>query len=181
MGSSSSALPALECVPSCNTQAFMGTWFVIAVKPTFLETSCCNAVERYSWNESKDRIDIDFRYTNEGAPDKIKAAPQKGWVDSPTGSKWKVSPMWPVKLPFLILEQKEDEYCMIGYPSRAYLWIMSRTPKMDPKLYNELIDKAKNKHQYDLTGLRVVPQDWKDRAMAKKRDVEMETADPTMQ
>jgi lipocalin len=72
-------------------------------------------------------------------------------------------------------------YCMIGYPSRAYLWIMSRTPKMDPKLYNELIDKAKNKHQYDLTGLRVVPQDWKDRAMAKKRDVEMETADPTMQ
>ena len=39
----------------------MGTWFVIHVKPTYFETTCCNAIEKYSTSDSK-KIDIDFTY-----------------------------------------------------------------------------------------------------------------------
>ena len=102
--SSSSSLPALQTVASCDTSRFMGTWFVIAVKPTVFETKSSNCVEKYTFLDSgktSHDIDIDFTY-NEEAPltSKIKALPQKGYVqgDKYNSAVWKVSPMWPIKL-----------------------------------------------------------------------------------
>jgi apolipoprotein D and lipocalin family protein len=174
MGNSSS-LPPLQTVATCATQEFMGTWFVIAVKPTLLEKTCSNAVEKYSFleNSEKNDINIDFTYNaNEPLTSPMKSVPQKGWVqgdnkkDSPL---WKVSPMWPIKLPFQIIELgKNYEYCVIGYPNRAYFWIMNRKPVMEESLYNDLITKLVDKHQYSLDGMRKVPQKWT-REEAEKR------------
>jgi lipocalin len=59
----SSTLPALQPVTHCETERFMGTWFVIAVKPTMFERTCSNAVEKYQYLENgKHDIDIDFTY-----------------------------------------------------------------------------------------------------------------------
>jgi apolipoprotein D and lipocalin family protein len=165
----------------------MGTWFVIGVKPTPFETKNSNAVERYTWlnNDKKGGNDfsIDFAYNaDEPVTSKLKSVPQKGWIDdeksavdpqnrqlTKTGN-WKVSPMWPLKLPYLLLEVDLDNYtyCVVGYPSRAYCWIMARTPKMDDQLYDSLTEKLKVKHQYDLTGLRKVPQKWTKEERAKR-------------
>lgn len=165
--SSSSSLPPLKNVASCNTQQFMGTWFVIGVKPTFLETTCSNAIEKYTFleNSKKNDIDIDFTYNQkEPISSKLKSAPQKGWVQGEKkfdSALWKVSPMWPIKLPYHIIELGKDyEYCVIGYPSRQYCWIMHRKPVMDESLYNDLKKKLVEKHQYSLDGLRKVPQKW---------------------
>merc|ERR1711939_447422 len=96
--SSSTSLPALQSVASCETAKFMGTWFVIAVKPTFFEKTCSNAVEKYSLMEGKTPFDIniDFQYNKE-APitSALKSLPQKGWVqgsDPSNSGDWKVSP-----------------------------------------------------------------------------------------
>eukprot|EP00980_Cylindrotheca_fusiformis_P019321 scaffold6638_cov127-Cylindrotheca_fusiformis.AAC.5 len=166
MGNSTSGLPPLQNVASCNTQKFMGTWFVIGVKPTFLETTCSNAVEKYSFLEDKHHdIDIDFTYNkDEPLTSAIKSAPQKGWVqgdnkqDSPL---WKISPLWPIKLPYHIIELgKNYDYCVIGYPNRKYCWIMNRKPVMDESLFEELKKKLIEKHNYSLEGFRKVPQKW---------------------
>jgi apolipoprotein D and lipocalin family protein len=173
MGNSgSSALPPLQ--PSsagCDTAKFMGTWFVIAVKPTMFEKTNSNAVEKYTWvtqNDTKSSFDIgiDFQYnTNEPLTSSIKALPQKGYIqgdDKSNSSLWKVSPFWPIKMPYLILEVDEVnyEYTVIGYPSREYAWIMARHPKLSDDTYNMLVDKLKTKHEYNLDGLRKVPQVW---------------------
>lgn len=186
--SSSSNLPALQTVSNCITERMMGTWFVIAVKPTAFETHNSNAVERYTWLEQKSHIGndfaIDFQYNaDEPITSKLKSMPQRGWIDdklsvhvdkedrikTKTGN-WLVSPMWPLKLPYLLLEVDTENYnyCVVGYPSRAYCWIMGRTPQMDDTLYQTLIDKLKNKHQYDLDGLRKVPQKWTVEERAKR-------------
>lgn len=163
--SASSSLPALQTVANCETAKFMGHWFVIGVKPTFLEKKSANAVEYYSLAKEKSHdIDVDFQY-NDGEPlaSKIKSAPQKAWVegDKENSGNWKVQPFWPAKLPYLILECDDDyEYCVIGYPSRAYAWIMGRKPVMKEETYNMLVEKLEKKHQYDLDGLRRVPQKW---------------------
>jgi apolipoprotein D and lipocalin family protein len=169
MGNSASAnLPALQTV-QCETAKFMGTWFVIGVKPTMFEKTCSNAVENYSLLEDdKDKdhdIDIDFKYNKD---DPIKSAlnsmPQKGWVqgdNKKNSGKWKVSPFPMIKMPYLILEVDDKyDYCIIGYPSRDYVWIMSRKPKMPEKTYSMLTQKLVEKHQYNLDGLRKVPQVW---------------------
>lgn len=164
--SSSSSLPALQTVSSCETAKFMGTWFVIAVKPTMFETKNSNAVEKYSRVEGKSHdINIDFRYNaDEPIKSKMKSLPQKGYLQGnkeKTGD-WKVSPFWPVKMPYPIIEldEKDYSYCVIGYPSREYCWIMARQPVMDDSLYKGLTEKLVNKHQYSLDGLRKVPQKW---------------------
>jgi len=69
--------------------------------------------------------------------------------------------MWPIKMPYLILEVDDNySYTVIGYPSREYCWIMSRHPVMPEKKYEELKERLVKKHQYDLDGLRRVPQVW---------------------
>ena len=168
--SASSSLPALQTVTECSTAKVMGTWFVIGVKPTMFEKTCSNAVEKYSFlseSSKKHDIDIDFTYNAQEDPlsSKLKSLPQKGWVqgdDKTNSGKWKVSPFWPIKMPYEIIEVDTAKYSwiVIGYPSREYCWIMSRKPQMDESLYEELKEKLVKKHQYSLEGLRKVPQIW---------------------
>ena len=165
--SASSSLPALQNVASCDTARFMGTWFVVGVKPTMFETTCSNAVERYSlMDEGKNfDVDIDFQYNQDDTiTSKLKSLPQKGWVqgDRSNSGLWKVSPFWPVKMPYQIIEldEKDYSYCVIGYPSRDYCWILARHPQISDDLYQSLTDKLVTKHQYSLEGLRKVPQKW---------------------
>ena len=164
---SSSALPPLQHVTKCATDQFMGTWFVIGVKPTMFETTCSNAVEIYTRMPEKKRFDvnIDFKYNkDEPIQSPLKSLPQKGWVQGDNkddSGLWKVSPLWPIKMPYLILEVDDDySYTVIGYPTREYCWIMYRKPTMPENLYNDLTQRLVEKHQYDLDGLRKVPQVW---------------------
>ena len=141
---------------------------MIGVKPTILETTCSNAVEKYSrTTNGKDHdIDIDFQY-NKSDPikSKLKSLPQRGWIlgnDKEKSGDWKVSPFGCIRMGYPIIEVDEVnyEYCVVGYKSRNYVWIMSRKPTMDDKTYNMLTERLVKKHQYSLDGLRKVPQVW---------------------
>merc|ERR1711916_81896 len=131
------SLPALKTVPHVDIDKFMGAWYVIATKPTPFEKGACNGVETYQWKR------------------KEKVMTQKGYIyNKTTFSEWRVSPLWPIKLPYLILEVDEEcSYTVIGYPSRAYCWIMARKSKMDDALYEDLLRKLEEDHSYDLKGL----------------------------
>jgi len=156
----------------------MGTWFVVGVKPTMLETTCSNAVEKYSLLEpgKSNDIDIDFQYNPTEDPfdakNKVKSLPQKGWVqgDRLKSGDWKVSPFWPIKMtyPIIELDEKDYSYAVIGYPSRAYCWILSRTPTMKESTYKTIEKKLVEDHQYNLEGFRKVPQKWTKEERAKR-------------
>lgn len=167
MGNSASSGNPLQAVKNCETAKFMGTWFVIGVKPTAVETKNSNAVERYTWLENKKHdIDIDFQF-NKGEPitSKLSSLPQKGWVDNDdktNSGRWKVSPVWPLKLPYLIIDVdvQDYKYAVIGYPSRAYAWLLYRHPQMPQDLYDRLTKELVEVHGYNLDGWRKVPQKW---------------------
>ena len=180
MGQSrSAALPPLQTVPSCITDKFMGPWFVIAVKPTYFETTNSNAVEIYSRNKSNKNhdINIDFQYNKkESIESPLTALNQRGWIlgaDKENSSDWNISPFGCIRLhyPIIELDEVNYEYCCIGYKSRNYVWIMSRKPVMEEKVYNMLTERLVQKHQYTLDGLRKVPQVWT-REERKKRKLE---------
>ena len=163
-------LPPLQTVSHCETAKFMGTWFVIGVKPTYLETTCSNAVEKYTLlpngGKQDHDVDIDFQYNKkEPRTSALKSLPQKGWIQGSNkadSGEWKVSPFWPIKMPYPIIEidERDYQYVVVGYPSRQYCWIMSRRPAMEEATYKELTQRLVTKHQYDLEGLRRVPQVW---------------------
>jgi len=184
MGTSTSKYAPLQTVPSCVTDRFMGTWFVIGVKPTMFETTCSNAVERYTrLTDKKHDIDIDFQFNKNEDPSKspLKSMPQRGWVQGNRDDSglWKVSPFGPIRMPYPIIELDADRYdwVVVGHEGRDYAWIMSRKPVMDDALYNELKTKLAEKHGYDsLEGLRKVPQVWT-REEREKRGLVNDIAD----
>merc|ERR1712086_1123805 len=138
--SSALALPALKTVAACDTIRFMGTWYVGGVKPTALETTCSNAVEKYTLLEDSEKnkhdIDIDFSYNSNENPldekNKVKSLPQKGWVqgnDRLRSGDWKVSPIWPIKMGYPIIELDEEDYtyAAAGYCRGRLLWTKKST------------------------------------------------------
>jgi len=179
MGSASSTHDehTLEAVTNCDTSKFMGTWFVHGVKPTFLETTCSNAVETYEYAGRSKNFDIDIGFTyNKGDPitSSLGTANQKGWVQGKhkkNSGLWKISPFWPVKLDYLILEvdDKYYEYTVIGVKSRKYAWIMGRKPTMNRRTFEMLKGLLVQKHKYSLDGFREVPQVWTEAERSKRK------------
>ena len=156
------AQPALETVKQVEIPRFMGSWYVIANIPTSFEKGATNAIEKYTWNEKKDRIDIDFTFHKDSPSGELRSIPQKGFIyNSTTNAEWRVQPFWPLRLAYLILElDSEYQYTVIGVPSRKYVWIMARTPQLNKETYDLLVERLKTIHLYSVDELQTVQQSW---------------------
>lgn len=145
-------------VPRVELPRFMGNWYVLAGRFTFLEKEVHNALEVYTWNEQKRRVDIGFTYNRGSLTGPVKSIPQKGWIyNSETNSHWKVSPLWPIKADYLVVALAEDySWTAIGVPSQKYLWIMARSLDK-PETTIEAAVEALKKAGYKYDGLVYVP------------------------
>ncbi len=151
----------MNTVEKVDVKKFMGSWYVLAGRFTFLETDVHNGLEKYTWNEEKQRIDVDFTY-NRGALDgPKKSIPQKAWIfDEQTKAHWKVTPLWPFKFDYLIVELDENYlWTAIGVPDQKYLWIMARDWK-NPEATILAAIKRLDAKGYNTKDIIRVPQSW---------------------
>jgi apolipoprotein D and lipocalin family protein len=155
---SSGGTPLTAMDRTLDLPKFMGRWYVIANIPTYFEKGAHNAVEIYTWNHEKNRIDIDFTFNHGSLDGPVKKIPQKGWVyNESTKAEWRVQPLWPFKLAYLVLDVAPDySDTIIGVPSRKYVWIMAREPSLKPERYAELVNKVKELG-YDPALLQLIP------------------------
>ena len=142
----------LESVPKVDLSRYTGRWFEIARYPNRFERKCdSNAVATYSLRSDGKISVVNTCKTREG-----KLTQSNGWaqvVDQKTGSKLKVTFFRPFFGDYWIIDLSPNyEYAVIGEPSRKYLWILSRTAKMDDKLYVEIAGRLAAKG-YDATKL----------------------------
>ena len=148
-----------KTVPYVDLDRFMGKWYVIAGRFTFLENGAHNSVEIYSWNSKEKRIDIDFQFRKGSFNGKLKKIPQKAWiVNEETQAHWEVSPFWPLKFDYFVIDLADDySWTAIGVPNQKYLWIMSRNWNMSDKKLKEIIQSIKEKG-YKVKPFEKVPQ-----------------------
>lgn len=132
-----------KTVDFVDLERFMGDWYVVAGRFTPLEKNVFNGVETYKWNTKANRIDISFTYNQGSLTGPVKSLPQKGWVfNTQTNAHWKVSPLWPLKLDYLVIGLAADyEWTVIGVPNEKYVWIMSRNPKLPKETIQNIIDE----------------------------------------
>lgn len=127
---------------------FSGDWYVIALIPTSFEKKIIDGIENYSL-DAEGNIKVQYTFRKKGRIKKgrrtykDKVMYQKGWIfNKESNAEWRVQPLWPLKLPYYILElDKEYSYTVIGTNNYKYLWIMSRKPSLDPQLLNAIIDR----------------------------------------
>ena len=71
----------------------------------------------------------------------------------------KVSFFWPFSADYIILDldKARYQYALVSGRSHKYLWILSRTPSLDPVIFDALLEKA-HKFGFDTSKLYRVPQ-----------------------
>lgn len=151
----------MKTVQQVKIDEFMGKWYVIASRATFLESGAHNAIEDYTWNKDQERIDINFFFNKNSFDGEIKRIPQKAWIfNNETNAHWKVQPFWPLKLDYLVLALDKDYgWTAIGVPNQKYVWIMARDWSMSDEKLNEIISELKSLG-YNIENIKRVPQKW---------------------
>jgi len=150
----------LEVVLQVDLNRYMGSWYEIARLPNKFQKKCAGDVTAtYSLLENGDIKVVNRCRKADGeiaeAEGRAKLADKNG---PNTKLKVRFAPAFLGFLPFVwgdywIIELAPDySYAVIGEPSRKYLWILSRTPKMDEETFDQILEDVKNKG-YDLTGL----------------------------
>lgn len=149
----------LETVPKVGLNRYVGRWYEIAKYPNRFERKCdSNVTATYGIRPDGKISVVNSCTTYEG-----NVTQSSGWakvVDQKTGSKLKVTFFWPFFGDYWIIDLGPNyEYAVIGEPSRKYLWILSRTPKVDDALYAELTSRLAGKG-YDESKLERMKQNY---------------------
>lgn len=145
-----------ETVKELDLNRYLGIWFEIARFDHRFERGLVGATATYSM-----RDDGKIRVLNQGYKNtlngELSVAEGKAKLTGYPG-KLKVSFFWIFYADYFVLEL-DDEYqwALIGSSSDKYLWILSRTPKLEDNLKNLILHKAA-KRGYDTSKLIWVEQ-----------------------
>lgn len=153
--------PPIPLEEHVDLNRFMGDWYVIANIPTFIEKDAHNAIENYQMNEDGS-INTTFTFFEGHFKGELKTFNPTGYVSEDNNSIWGMQFLWPIKAEFIIAYLSDDyQNTIIARNARDYIWIMSRSPEVDSKTYEDLIKFSKNiGYQPEL--IQRVPQNWSD-------------------
>jgi len=142
----------LAVVPAVDLRRYLGTWYEIATIPQNFQKGCVGVTAEYSLRPDGD-IDVVNTCRQDTLDGKIRSVHGKAWVTDPTtNAKLRVRFFWPFSGAYWIIGlDPEYRWAVVGHPSRRYLWILSRTPRMEAALHDEIVRAAAAKG-YD-TGL----------------------------
>lgn len=153
--------PPMPTVEHVDLERFMGTWYVIANIPTFVERDAYNAIERYTLLPDG-TIDTEFVFRKGGFDGERKRYNPRGFVRSDNNAEWGMQFIWPIKAEFLVIHLDDDySQTVIGRTRRDYVWIMAREPHMDEADYAAIIARL-DELGYDIDAIQRVPQRWPD-------------------
>ncbi len=154
-----SALPPLEVVGEVDLDRYLGRWYEIASFPQRFQRGCFATTATYSRRE-----DGRIRVVNECRDRSLDGATRRvegvAWVTDPgtSDAKLEVQFFWPFRGAYWIVAlDPAYRWAVVGHPSREYLWILSRTPSLDPDVYEQLLARVRAQG-YDPDRLQRTPQ-----------------------
>jgi apolipoprotein D and lipocalin family protein len=152
--SSEAPLPVAQNVDLSRMQ---GQWFEIAKLPRVTQTDCYGTTASYTL-ASDGSLTLVNQCNVGGATGAVKSVTMRATApDSGVPSKLSLD-VGGFTGDYWILEVgSQYEYAVIGHPSRAYLWIMSRTTTLDPSVTQGILSRAQA-NQFDTSKLEYTPQ-----------------------
>ena len=158
-------LQAVKTIPSINVARYLGTWYEIAKFPNWFQRKCLSGTNANYQLKEDGNVKVTNRCKVEGGEmaQAIGTARQIGGATSPK-LEVRFAPDWLAILPFVwgdywvIDLDPQYQLAAVSDPRREYLWILSRTPKVNQKSYDDLLQRLVAQ-QFDLTQLSLTPQD----------------------
>lgn len=148
----------LQTVPHVDLNRYAGKWFEIASFPQAFQKFCHCTTAEYSLSD-KGYVIVENRCRKGSVNGKQSYIKGKAFIEANSGNaKLKVQFFWPFKGKYWIIDLADDySYAVIGHPNRKYLWILSRTPKMDNAIYQQILTRSKA-NGFDVTKLQITEQ-----------------------
>lgn len=132
-----------EVVPRVDLARYIGVWYEIASFPQHFQKGCADTQAKYSLKDNGEIEVLNSCFRN----GKVDTAKGTAWVaDKSTNAKLKVSFFWPFRGDYWIIELGTNyEYAVVSAPSRNYLWILSREPRMEEPHYAALVERLRDR------------------------------------
>lgn len=145
-------------VKELDLQRYLGRWYEIARYDHSFERGLVGVTANYSMRDDGKIKVVNGGYKGSLDGEFSEAIGKAKIPNTDIPSKLKVSFFWIFYGDYFVLELDKDyQWAVIGSSSDKYLWILSRTPKMDGKIYNLLLSKLK-KRGYNISKLIKIEQ-----------------------
>ena len=154
----------LTTIAALDVPRYLGTWYEIAKYPNWFQRKCvANTQASYSLLSDGQLQVVNRCLLADGqTSEAIGAAKQQSEATSPR-LKVRFAPAWLSFIPMLwgdywvIDLDPAYQLAAVAEPKREYLWILSRTPKVDAKSYQALLERLTQKG-FDISKLENSPQ-----------------------
>lgn len=133
----------LKTVSSVDLNRYVGKWYEIARYPNRFEKDCISDVTAQYTLRPDGKIEVVNSCRK--ADGKMKSSKGSAKIaDKQSNAKLKVTFFWPFYGDYWIIElDPEYRYAVVSEPGRKYLWILSRTPKLDPAVYDAITTRLR--------------------------------------
>jgi apolipoprotein D and lipocalin family protein len=154
----------VKTITSLDVPRYLGTWYEIAKFPNWFQRKCAsNTKAVYSIKSDGNLRVLNSCMQADGEVSEAEGtARQIGAKDSPK-LEVRFAPAWLSFLPmvwgnyWVIDLDSQYQLAAVSDPRREYLWILSRTPQLDPKVYEELMGRLQAQ-QFDVRKLEITQQ-----------------------
>jgi apolipoprotein D and lipocalin family protein len=142
----------LTTIAALDVPRYLGSWYEIAKYPNSFQKKCvANTQAKYSLlGDGQLQVVNRCRLADGQTSEAIGAARQLGEASSPK-LKVRFAPAWLSFIPavwgdyWVIDLDPAYQLAAVAEPKREYLWILSRTPKVDSKSYQALLERLTQK------------------------------------
>jgi apolipoprotein D and lipocalin family protein len=155
---------AVKTIATLDVPRYLGTWYEIAKFPNWFQKKCVgNTKAVYTAKADGNLRVLNSCKTSSGEISEAEGlARQIGGKDSPK-LEVRFAPEWLSFLPlvwgdyWVIDLDPQYQVAAVSDPKREYLWVLSRIPQLDPKAYEDLLQRLKQQ-QFDIQKLELTAQ-----------------------
>lgn len=133
-----------RAIEKVDFKKFGGTWYSLSSIPTMFDKGSRETTTHYNWNNEDACYNVVTTCKEEDnkiRTVKSKIIPVKGNTDG----QMKAQFIWPIKVDYWLVDLAADySWAVVGHPDYRFLFIMSRKPSMDKKVYDEIVSRCKS-------------------------------------
>jgi apolipoprotein D and lipocalin family protein len=134
-----------KTVPFVNLTRYQGTWYQISAIPIVWEIGCTRTQAVYALNPDGKSVHVDNKCYRDGKwTDVIGTATPTNSGNSQLDLSFDAIFSIPTGTYYVIRLADDYSYSVVSDHEGLYLAILSRTPTMNPTLYNSLVQSIKN-------------------------------------
>ncbi|MEZ5593564.1 MAG: lipocalin family protein [Gammaproteobacteria bacterium] len=134
----------LQPVTGFELESYLGRWYEIARLDHSFERGLEQVSATYTLREDGG-VEVLNRGYDPAEKEWQEALGKAYFVDSPDIAHLKVSFFGPFYGSYVVIELDKPDYnyALVAGPDRSYLWLLARTPELDPAIVEQLVERAR--------------------------------------